>query len=253
MENNFTIVWSFRNRIDVLIKSIDSADKYTPKDVDFCLVDAASNDETIKKLRDHCSKIEGRTVRISESSYRSNLSEAWNLGMMLTKNRFVIFSSSDVEFLSPMWFINMKNAQLQGGEYILLENHAVFLIDKKAIPKLGWFDEEFVHGPHFDVDYMIRSSESGTKFMSVSNDNLYRHEDTHEETVQRGTSDVPDRLPMNDLRNEEYFMRKWQSGWVGWKNHLDQQHKPHPPTHISQVKRMIPEIDPHPLYTKKYL
>lgn len=253
MENKFTIIWSFRNRVDVLIKSIETADKYTPKDVDFCLVDAASNDETIKKLREYCSTIENRVVRICESSYRSNLSEAWNLGMMLTNNRYVIFSSSDVEFLSPSWFEYLSNAKNNGGEYVLLENHAVFLIDKKAIPKLGWFDEEFIHGPHFDVDYMIRASEANVRFGILPNNNSYKHEDTPEETVERGTKDVQDRLPMNDLHNEEYFMKKWSSDWVGWKDYLDKQHKPHPPTHISQVNRLKQEIDPHPLYTKKYL
>ena len=61
MENNVTIVWSFRNRIDVLKKSILSADKTTPKNVNFCLVDAASTDETIKELRDFCNKIDNNT------------------------------------------------------------------------------------------------------------------------------------------------------------------------------------------------
>lgn len=51
MNQGYTVVWSFRNRIDVLIKSIETADKYFPKEVNFCLVDAASSDETIKKLR----------------------------------------------------------------------------------------------------------------------------------------------------------------------------------------------------------
>jgi glycosyltransferase involved in cell wall biosynthesis len=250
MENNVTIVWSFRNRIDVLKKSILSADKTTPKNVNFCLVDAASTDETIKELRDFCNKIDNRIIRICESAYRTSLSEAWNLGMMLSDSRYVIFSSSDVEFISDAWF---KVITSTNSEYVLLENHAVFLIDKLSIPSLGWFDEGFLSGPHFDVDYMIRASENNIRFSIIQNLGYYLHGDTEEETISRTTSEVEDRLPMNTLENEEYFMSKWQSGWPGWRNHLNSVHKPHPPTHITQVQRKVSEIDPHPLYTKKYV
>ena len=89
--------------------------------------------------------------------------------------------------------------------------------------------------------------------MIINNDNYYTHSDTDEETIQRTTTEVIDRLPMNDLFNEKYFMSKWSSEWPGWENYLNQVHKPHPPTHINQVKRIKKEIDPHPLYTKKFL
>lgn len=250
MNNDFTIIWSFRNRIDVLKKSILSADKTTPKDVNFCLVDASSSDETIKELRIFCNEINDRKIRICESLYRSSLSEAWNIGMMLSDTRYVIFSSSDVEFLNEGWYQTITSTN---SEYALLENHAVFLIDKYSIPKLGWFDEEFVSGPHFDVDYMIRASENGIRFSILPNLGYYSHGDTEEETISRTTSDVNDRLPMNTLENEEYFMKKWESGWPGWKDYLNSVHKPHPPTHISQVRRQKKEIDPHPMYTKKYI
>ena len=55
------------------------------------------------------------------------------------------------------------------------------------------------------------------------------------------------------INNEIYFQKKWQSSWEGWKNHLDQADKPHPPTHISNVTRMFDEVDPHPSYTKKWM
>jgi glycosyltransferase involved in cell wall biosynthesis len=251
MQEEYTIIWSFRNRFNVLKNSIESADKTTPKRVAFCLVDAASNDETIKNLRSFCNTIEGRIIRICESSYRSSLSEAWNLGMMLTNNRYVIFSSSDVEFLKPEWFIELdKYRKANSAEYVLIENHAVFLLDKAIVPKIGWFDEEFAAGPHFDCDYMIRASEGGVRVHGISNLGYYKHPD-FDDAVLRSTTEVKDRLPMHDLKNEEYFKIKWLSGWPGWKDYMNQVHKPHPPTHINQVKRTKPEIDPHPIYTKK--
>jgi len=254
MNENYTIIWSFRNRFDVLKRSIETADLYTPKDVDFCLVDAASSEETIKKLREYCNTIVNRTVRICEATYRTSLSEAWNLGMMLTNNRYVVFSSSDVEFLKYSWFLELKDHREQTqSKYILINNHAVFLIDKTIIPKIGWFDEDFVPGPHFDCDYMIRASEQGVKLTIIGANGGYIHIGEHaKEDIKRSTNDIPDRLPMNDFRNEDYFKSKWQSGWPGWRNYINQEHKPHPPVHITSAKRLKPEIDPHPIYTKKY-
>lgn len=253
MIERYTLVWSFRNRPDVLEKSIKTADLFFPKSVDFCLIDAASSEDTIRLVRLVASEIKERRVRICESSYRSSLSEAWNLGVLLTENRYIIFSSSDVEFLSSSLFDHLsKYRQNTNAEYVLVENHSVFLLDKKAIPKFGWFDEKFAAGAHFDVDYMIRASENNIRFGILNNNGYYSHSDPPEVSVKRSSEGIEDRLPMNTLDNEIYFKEKWETSWPGWKNHLNQVHKPHPPTHISQVRRKLKEVDPHPLYTEKY-
>ena len=254
MLEKYTLIWSFRNRFDIFKKSIETADKFTPKDVDFCLVDAASSEDTIHKLREYCNTIKNRTVRICESAYRTNLSEAWNLGMMLTENRYVIFVSSDVEFLTADWFIQLSNHHKQTKyQYILMPNHAVFLIDKKIIPIMGWWDEEFGYGPHQDCDFMIRASEKGIHVSIISKENNHRDGDTPEEEARRTKDFIPDRLPLNTFENEDYFKLKWQTNWVGWRNYIGQLHLPHPPTYINQVKRNKPEINPHPLYDGKFL
>jgi hypothetical protein len=101
---------------------------------------------------------------------------------------------------------------------------------------------------------MIRASENGVKLAIMNNNGYYRHVgESEDDSIQRTTTEVKDRLPMNDLTNERYFKLKWISGWSGWEPYLNQVDKPHPPTHISQVQRTKPEIDAHPLYTKKYL
>lgn len=251
MTNNFTLVWSFRNRFDILKRSIETADKFLPKDINFCLVDAASSDETIKELRSYCNTITDRKIRITESAYRSSLSEAWNLGMMLSETRYVIFASSDVEFVNGVWFYMLKEAMMTHGlEYLLLENHAVFGFDKKAITKMGWFDEGYQIGAHFDSDFMLRSSEHGIKFGIIPNpgEKFYKHgHDEKEVELERNNKEFENRLPTNNKFNEEYFKNKWKSDWEGWQNWT------HPPTHISQVKRNFPEVDPHPMWTKKFI
>ena len=251
-----TLVWSFRNRLDILKQSIVSADNCFPKAVNFCLVDAASSDETIKSLRELANSIPDRQIRICESAYRSSLSEAWNLGMMLCNTRYVIFASSDVDFHSKLildYFSEAKRSTL--SKYILLENHAVFLLDKKIIKSVGWFDESFVLGPHFDCDYMIRATEVGEKIVvldkNINGISSYSHYDSPEVVIQRTSTEVPDRLPMHDYTNDRVFKEKWQSNWPGWEDYAHVSAKPHPPTNISQALRMKKEIDPHPFYTIK--
>ena len=110
---------------------------------------------------------------------------------------------------------------------------------------INWFDENYSHGPHVDVDYMIRSSEVGFN-VSIFGTTSYSHGDTKEEEELRKTEVLPDRLVMNNTVNEEYFKSKWKSSWEGWHNRV------HPPTHISQVTRNFNDIDFHPGYLRKY-
>lgn len=256
MRSDYTLAWSFRNRKDILFKSIRTADETCPKSVDFCLVDASSDEDTIRFLREFCNGLSRtRKVRVCESTYRSSLSEAWNLCMMLTENRYVIFASSDVVFKKAGWFEAIKTGIGQ-AQYVLMNNHAVFCIDKAVIPKMGWFDEKFEAGPHFDPDFMIRASENGVSLINIGNDEYFIHGDEADEEVasQRYSEEVKDRLPMNNFHNESYFKSKWKSAWPGWQGAIEsgQIHLPHPPTHISQAERQQPEVDPHPGYTSKY-
>ena len=257
MIKDFTLIWSFRNRYELLERSILTAHQTCPKWVNFCLVDADSSEDTIKSLRTFLNTLEGRKIRVCESSYRSSLAEAWNLGMMLASTRYVIFASSDIEFLKEEWFSELYSNIGEGMEYVMLENHSVFALDKNVIPKMGWFDEGFKIGPHFDTDFMVRGSEHGIKMRVLyPQEVLYSHNASDDESTkshqdidvkERQKMDLPDRLPMNDPFNENYFKEKWMSQWNGWSEGV------HPPNHINQAKRMLKEKDPHPLYTKKYI
>jgi len=255
MRNNFTLIWSFRNRIDELTASILSADITCPKSINFLLVDASSDMSSIYKLREFIKPFKNRNIRIVESFYRSSLSEAWNLGMMLCDTRYVIFASSDTFFKKKGWDDIFKQQMLtkEKMEYVLIENHALFALDRFIIPKMGWFDENYKIGPHFDSDYMLRARENNIKFAIFHNDGFYSHGDTEQESKERFNSEVKDRLPMNGTYNEEWFMKKWKSNWPGWISSIrdGKTNLPHPPTHISQAKRILIEEDPHPVYTKK--
>lgn len=253
VKNKFTLVWSFKNRLEVFKRSILTADKTCPKSVNFCLVDGGSDDYMLRELREFCNSIKDRIIRIVETNQANTVCEAWNLGIMLSDTENIIIASSDVEFIKKEWFLVLEEAMKINLEYVLLQTYAVFIFKRNIIPKMGWFDEKFGLGPHFDVDHMIRASESNIKFGILLNHDFYKH--GHDEieveknriNIKDDDDKVKDRLPMNNKFNEEYFKNKWKSDWEGWQNWT------HPPTHISQVNRNFPEVDPHPMWTKKFI
>jgi glycosyltransferase involved in cell wall biosynthesis len=258
-----TLVVSFRNRPDCVSTVLRTAFETSPLQKAI-FVDGNSDIEVINRLREEARKYPG--VRIVESHYRTSLVEAWNIGLMLSDTRYVIFASSDVVFHSPGWLEALMETTDRGAQYTLLENHAVFLFDRALLGSVGWFDERFVNGPHFDCDYLIRLDEAKKRFFMVGN-SYYKHGDRPEETIQRVTGDVPDRLPMNDLANERFFKKKWKSSWPGWEG-CTSSDLPHPPIYKDGVERAFPEscanrpldsnleclvgeIDPHPMYSRR--
>ena len=247
MDNNFSLIWSFRNRLDMLKKSIESAHFTCPTDVNFILVDGGSNDDTIRNLREFSNTAENRSIRICESSYRTTCQEAWNIGIFLSTGRYVMITSSDCIFREAGWLERFKEGFDSGFKYILIENHSLFGIDKKLIAKIGWFDENFSHGPHVDVDYMIRTSEVGEKIANYRN-LYYAHTESEGVIKQRIAGNLEDRLPIISTDNDNYFKAKWKSNWPGYTR----ESQPHPPTHINQVTRNLSEPDIYPIKSKLY-
>ena len=245
---NGTLVWSVKNRSEEMVRSLKTADTTADPTTKFLVVDAASDQENLSKLRYAASKLE-REVKFIESYQCMSLPQAWNLGIMLSNTEHIFFASSDVTFINKGWDTALNQLLIQ-LPYILIDNHSVFGINKKVMrTSVGWFDESFKSGPHFDPDYMIRTYEAGLQIGSIPN-NYYIHGDDAITKEQRLTSEVKDRLPMNDFYNEDYFKTKWQTEWKGWKDAIKNKelNLPHPPTHISQVRRIKKEIDYHPSY-----
>ena len=248
---DFTLVCSFKNRYKNVWDLADSADDYLHNDVRFLFVDGGSDYSELKKIRSHLLTPEmfDREIKILECEPNS-LVQAWNYGFLHSNTRYIIFASSDVVFYADGCIEYIMGKIKEGCQYILVENHAVFCIDRAALPKMGVFDEGFNNGPHFDCDYMIRASEAGIKIECGPNA-WYNHSDTAEESKQRLGEGIEDRLPMNDLHNERWFKEKWKSNWPGWENAPNPLNLPHPPTSIGQVNRLLPEVCPYSLFLTK--
>lgn len=248
---DITVVWSFRNRIVELERSIRTAHHTSPADVAFLLVDGGSSEETIRALRRITSDLLGRTIRVAESHRRTTIVEAWNLGVYLADSPSVVIASADTTFIRGGWIEAFRGAFAAGGRYVLMPNHALFGLTKAAVQRIGFFDEGFVNGPHFDCDYLIRASEAGVAPTWLQDGGFYDHGDPPEITRARLAGEVQDRLTMSDLTNERYFKAKWAGGWPGWEGAPDPMNLPHPPIRIDQVTRLRPEVDPHPRWRER--
>jgi len=230
--------------LDALKESIRTADLTSPKALNFCLVDGGSNDDTIRGLREYINTIKDRNIRVCESKYRTTCQEAWNLGIGLSEGEYVLFTSSDCFFQRGGWFDVFVDGFNKGLEYILIGNHALFGISKSLVYKIGWFDENFKHGAHVDVDFMIRSSEIGVNVHGKDNHGFYKHGD-----YEHGDIESEYNLEIENPYNENYFKSKWQTSWKGLGPPTNYSH---PPTHISLVKRKLEEIDPYPIKRQLY-
>jgi hypothetical protein len=250
MKDGHTLIWSFRNRIECLKRSVSTADETCPKNVDFYLVDGASDRDAIEELRAFCSTILDRRIKICESHFRTTCQQAWNLGIVLSDTAGCIFTSSDCYFLKPGWYEAIAEAQNLKG-YVIVDNHSLFAITKKLVGKIGFFDEMYDHGMHVDVDYMIRASESNEVHAWIPNAGYYIHSDTPEEIDERVKGNLKDRLDMTSPYNENYFKHKWETSWPGFVG-IPRALWKHPPTKITEVKRLSQEVCPYPVVQDKY-
>ena len=250
--NNFTLGCSYKNRVSQLETMVKTADMYLPTDVNFLLIDGGSSYENILRLRKTISEDIGfdREVRFLDSS-KNSLVQGWNYGLIHSDTRYVIYTSSDVVFHTNGIVDYFQSKIKEGYEYILAGNHAVFCLDKAAIPKMGMWCEEYRNGPHFDTHQLIKASEGNVK-IDFGTNNWHNHGDTSEESRLRLKTDQKDRLPMNDFHNEKVFKSIWETDWLGWeeyvKNNPNFTNLPHPPISINQVKRNFPEICPYPYF-----
>lgn len=245
---NYTLIWSWKNRLEVFKNSIYTAHFFFPSQVKFLIVDGGSTLENLKELRKFVSLLD-RDIRLVETN-GNTICEAWNLGLSICDTRYAIIASSDVEFTNHGLINQLALVIEEGYRYVLVDNHAVFMMDRAIIPYVGLFDERFDSGPHFDTDYLIRITEAKIKWRCVNN-SFYKHGDSHAETVLRTTTSVADRLPMNTFHNEDFFRSKWDTDWPGWRLYIDQVHKPHPPISIDQVDRKLNEVNWNPSLVAK--
>lgn len=189
------------------------------------IVDNHSSDATLDFLRD-LKKDPKFTIFCNEENV--GVAAGWNQIIKLVledpESKYCLMVSNDVLFEPDTVDILMDFIK-EHPEYLLvspLDTHryekrdsrikentvdfACFLISRKCIEKVGFFDEEFKPAYYEDDDYTFRVRRSRVKFCTVAYAGIYHFGSV---TLRKGSINTKNIISISFIENREYFRRKW--------------------------------------------
>lgn len=177
-----------------------------------------------------------RSVFIPE---KSSLTELWNLSIILSPTDWALICNDDIIFKDG-WLEYLEEKILENKYLIInLFNYGAMAIHKRAILRLGWFDERFRGGGFEDNDYQLRISEANFKgYVDRSHDIVCRTRSGKE--IGIFIDHLRDEYKVGEYwkgeNNFEFCSQKWRNN-CNWRR---------------PAFRMLDEPDWHPTYTAKY-
>jgi O-antigen biosynthesis protein len=157
-----------------LVKSIF---EYTTGDFQIYIVENGQKKETIKWLKT-------QNVKTILHETNKGITPSWNDGLKAAVvddcTHFAILED-DIE-ISPGWWDACKKEFENGSHLVSVDaglKHIIFsgwffIIDKEALDKIGYMDEQFVPFYFEDLDYSQRFEQSGLKY-SMANTKVIHH------------------------------------------------------------------------------
>lgn len=139
------------------------------------------------------------------------LTSIWNKALIFAPTDWVLLCNDDIEFKQG-WLEYLEEKIAAGAhDLIHLFGYGCFLMHKKLLLSVGWFDERFRGGGYEDNDYQLRIMEAGLKSrVDISRDFIYRnggreigHFVDHTKYMHQDLS-----LPWKH-DNEPWFNSKW--------------------------------------------
>jgi GT2 family glycosyltransferase len=107
--------------------------------------------------------IEGSPHRVVQPTLNLGVAASWNLGMKVTPNApWWAIVNSDIEF-APGDLRGLAHHMETVGSLAFIEGFAAFGIDRGALDKVGWFDENFHPAYYEDNDWGYRAHLAGVE------------------------------------------------------------------------------------------
>jgi hypothetical protein len=122
----------------------------------------------------------------------------------------------------------------------LLYSYGACLIDKKIIPRLGWFDERFLGGNREDQDMHLRV------LLKEGTEDAIKHTNTWHQTANKSIKHEAfyySSACWDGHQNERYFKEKW--GSTDYTNLCELAKN-------KQIKPKFEDVDWYPSYTGKF-
>jgi GT2 family glycosyltransferase len=224
--DDLTVVFYIRNRVEPIKKAVNSIFK------------TADGPVSIMAILDNCdigTRIEMASFLnlphyIVDVPSKSSCAHLWNLGITLTRSRYVMLCNDDVVF-NRGWYGKLQELIDSKLECMLFFNHGAFVIDKSIIPILGYPDERFTQGWYEDTDYWVRCKQRGVKVIEM----------------ERGLFVSHDRVSGNGSwefeENKKFFYKKWMAPEVCPDGGTDAE--------LNMLfKQRIADVDWYPHYTE---
>ncbi len=223
---DITVCFCTRNRIGDLTNAIVSLDNTSCFNFPIVVIEDCAD----QKFRD--TKLSSRnSLNIIEIPRRSCMSFMWNLSIISTNTKYVLICNDDIIFLRGWVDLIIKDIS-DGADISILNNYSCFLLDKKTILTIGYFDERFSSGGFEDIDHIMRYDHYK---MSGGIDRRTNYTESYKlvNHLQRDS-----RITWDTRDSYEFLYKKWSGPkpTMNWFGHL--------------FVKNLPEIDWYPAYTE---
>jgi hypothetical protein len=153
-------------------------------------------DNTGKK---ECSVFEKYNFKIEYQKENIGIPKSWNIGLK-KKYDWTFIVSSSMFFKKPFSHIIEIVNDYEGLMFRTNESWHCIGINKKLVENIGYFDENFYPGYYEDCDWDYRCSLFNIKEFPINK---------IEAKCQISGAAVLDGLKVNNLKNRDYFIKKW--------------------------------------------
>lgn len=202
-------VTTFLDRYDPLFKELLKRLNYCfPKNEIIVVANghhsSIQQDKYLKRLTEFCNKFPN-TVLLKYNQPQG-LSKLWNDIIQRSKNENVLILNDDILF--DMKF-PIGVSSISSEDFVLINNSfSHFLISKKTIDSVGWFDENLEEIGGEDDDFLVRSHISNIKVENYRIDRLSNYQPKLK--VNSYGKKVSEQQGGYSNSNTKYLMEKWK-------------------------------------------
>jgi hypothetical protein len=164
-EQNYSIgVVTYINRYHTYFKrNIESLRKYFPDKQIICIInghpDKTRHLAYLKEITSWLSSLDN--VKYITFEDHQSLAKCWNWILLMSSTQNNLFLNDDISVKQNFRYDFESHLRKNLNFFAINNSFSHFLLNKKIIKKIGWFDERFLGVGYEDGDYLIRLADGG--------------------------------------------------------------------------------------------
>lgn len=150
-----------------------------------------------------------QNVRYITHERHQSLAKCWNWIMAISSSERVLLLNDDVD-VSPLFRLDLdKNIKRNPDFFIMNNSWSHFLISKKIIKKVGWFEERLLGIGQEDGDYMLRMAILGIRLSWCDARGVKNFVANHKNAGWIKMSGIAD--GKYSQINKDFMQKKWET------------------------------------------